>query len=179
MLDIGESLVGSYLRYVEGCDFVVYETRGAGQGEIDVIGMRLQDRKVWLCEVAIHLAGLEYGSGYAGSRDKVRQKLDRAEELAKKLFSGQEITYAFWSLRVPKGLAAMLEELTHEYEARGLNVEFVINERFTAQISKLRKAAAADVKATSEPAYRLLQVLEHLRWAPDAGLRTRPERHES
>lgn len=28
MLDIGESLVGSYLRYVENCDFVHYETYG-------------------------------------------------------------------------------------------------------------------------------------------------------
>jgi hypothetical protein len=32
MLDIGESLVGSYLRYVENCDFVHYETYGEGQG---------------------------------------------------------------------------------------------------------------------------------------------------
>ena len=26
-LDIGESLVGAYLRYVAGCDFVVYGTQ--------------------------------------------------------------------------------------------------------------------------------------------------------
>ena len=48
MLDIGESLVGSYLRYVENCDFVHYETYGEGQGELDVLGMRLADKRVWL-----------------------------------------------------------------------------------------------------------------------------------
>ena len=52
--DIGENLVGSYLRYVEGCEFVVYNTQYTGvQGEIDVVGMKLSGdrREVWFCEV--------------------------------------------------------------------------------------------------------------------------------
>ena len=163
MLDIGESLVGSYLRYVENCDFVHYQTHGQGQGEIDVIGMRLSDRRVWLCEVAIHLEGLEYGKGYAGSRDKVRQKIDRAEEFANRLFSDQQAIYEFWSLRVPSGLVTMLHDLQRDYAARGLDVAFVINETFTERIEALRERAAASKKATAEPAYRLLQILTHLR----------------
>jgi hypothetical protein len=163
MLDIGESLVGSYLRYIEDCDFVHYETYDEGQGELDVLGMRLSDKRVWLCEVAIHLGGLEYGKGYAGSRDKVKQKIDRAEVLAERLFSDQQATYEFWSLRVPKGLATMLEELEAEYKGRGLDVAFIINERFTQRIDQLRERAAKDMKSTAEPAYRLLQVLAHLR----------------
>lgn len=163
MLDIGESLVGSYLRYIENCDFVHYETYDEGQGELDVLGMRLADKRVWLCEVAIHLGGLEYGKGYAGSRDKVKQKIDRAEVLAQRLFSDQEATYEFWSLRVPKGLATMLEELEAEYTGRGLDVAFIINERFTERIDQLRERAAKDMKSTAEPAYRLLQILAHLR----------------
>ncbi len=163
MLDIGESLIGSYLRYVENCDFVHYQTHGEGQGEIDVIGMRLSDRRVWLCEVAIHLAGLEYGKGYAGSRDKVRQKIDRAEKFAKRLFSDQNTAYEFWSLRVPMGLATMLDELQQEYSSRGLDVDFITNEKFTERIEALRAKAAATEKATAEPAFRLLQILTHLR----------------
>lgn len=163
MLDIGESLVGSYLRYIENCDFVHYETHGEGQGELDVLGMRIADKRVWLCEVAIHLGGLEYGKGYAGSRDKVKQKIDRAEVLADRLFSDQQARYEFWSLRVPKGLAGMLEELEQEYVDRGLDVSFVINERFSERINLLRDRAGEDVKATSEPSYRLLQILTHLR----------------
>lgn len=163
MLDIGESLVGSYLRYVESCDFVHYQTYGEGQGELDVIGMRLADRRVWLCEVAIHLGGLEYGTGYAGSRDKVRQKIDRAETFADRLFGDQRATFDFWSPRVPPGLAAMLHELEREYAERGLDVVFVINERFTERMATLRDRAGRDVKSTAEPAYRLLQILTHLR----------------
>ncbi|MBA3629471.1 MAG: hypothetical protein H0W55_07320 [Actinobacteria bacterium] len=162
LLDIGESLVGSYLRYIENCDFVHYQTYGEGQGEVDVIGMRLSDRRVWLCEVAVHLAGLHYG-GYAGSRDKVKQKIDRAEVLAERLFSDQQAVYEFWSLRVPPGLASMLGELEQDYVGRGLDVSFVINERFTERIEALRAEAATDMKATAEPAYRLLQILTHLR----------------
>ncbi len=163
MLDIGESLVGSDLRYVENCDFVHYETYGEGQGELDVLGMRLADKRVWLCEVAIHLGGLEYGKGYAGSRDKVRQKIDRAEALADRLFSDQQATYEFWSLRVPRGLVGMLTELEQEYIGRGLDVSFVINDTFTERIEALRERASADMKSTAEPAYRLLQVLSHVR----------------
>jgi hypothetical protein len=163
MLDIGESLVGSYLRYVEGCDFVHYQTYGEGQGEIDVIGMRLSDRRVWLCEVAIHLGGLEYGTGYAGSRDKVRQKIDRAEALAGRLFDDQQTTFEFWSLRVPPGLASLLQELEDDYSGRGLDVAFVVNERFTERIEALQHKARADVRSTAEPAYRLLQIISHLR----------------
>ena len=163
MLDIGESLVGSYLRYIESCDFVHYETYGEGQGELDVLGMRLADKRVWLCEVAIHLGGLEYGKGYAGSRDKVKQKIDRADVLAQRLFSDQQATFEFWSPRVPPGLAHMLDELEHDYTGRGLDVTFITNERFTERIETLRERAAKDMKSTSEPAYRLLQILAHLR----------------
>jgi hypothetical protein len=50
--DIGESLVGSYLRYIGGCEVVVYNVQTEGQGEVDVIGLRLgQPRFVWFCEV--------------------------------------------------------------------------------------------------------------------------------
>ena len=61
--EIGESIAGSYLRYIVGCEVVVYNTQTARQGELDVIGIRTATpRDVWLCEVATHLEGLEYGA---------------------------------------------------------------------------------------------------------------------
>ena len=40
--DIGQNLVGAYLRYIEQCDFVVHNTfLDHEQGELDVIGMKL------------------------------------------------------------------------------------------------------------------------------------------
>jgi hypothetical protein len=51
--DIGESIVGSYLRYLIGCEVVVYNTQTPNvQGELDVIGIKTAaPRNVWLCEV--------------------------------------------------------------------------------------------------------------------------------
>lgn len=51
-LDMGESLIGAYLRYGEKCDLVVDGTQTEKQGEIDVIGFRVEVRRVWLCEMA-------------------------------------------------------------------------------------------------------------------------------
>lgn len=57
----------------------------------------------------------------------------------------------------------MLTELEQEYVGRRLDVTFAINEKFTKRIDALRARAVADMKSTAEPAYRLLQVLAHLR----------------
>ena len=65
--DIGESLVGGWLKHVQKCDLVLYnEFTGEKQGEIDVIGMKMtQEPEVWLCEVATHLEGLSYKATHA------------------------------------------------------------------------------------------------------------------
>ena len=56
MINVGEQLVSSYLRYIRKCEFTqmnLYTVEA--QGEIDVVGINLKDRKVYVCEVAIHL----------------------------------------------------------------------------------------------------------------------------
>ena len=75
--DIGESLVGAYLRYVERCEFVLFNTFLPGiQGEIDVIGIRLgQPRDIYFAEVTTHLDGMTYG-GNASTVSKIRSKLN-------------------------------------------------------------------------------------------------------
>ena len=78
-MDIGESLVGAYMRQVRECDTVAYDTfLRSGPGEIDVIGVKLGDGdtppKVYLADVATHLDGLNYG-GYETSVKKIRAKL--------------------------------------------------------------------------------------------------------
>lgn len=62
--NIGEELVGQYLLFCIGCDFVAYnvDTRDV-QGEIDVVATKVSGRRreIYLCEVAIHLeTGLQY-----------------------------------------------------------------------------------------------------------------------
>jgi hypothetical protein len=61
-VNIGEEICGEWLRHVRRCEFVQYNLKPPDtQGEIDVIGINLAERTVWVCEVAIHLVtGLQY-----------------------------------------------------------------------------------------------------------------------
>ena len=56
MQNIGEELAGEYLKIVKGCDFVEYNLYTPDiQGEIDVVGIDVRSKKIYICEVAIHL----------------------------------------------------------------------------------------------------------------------------
>lgn len=55
-MNVGEELVSAYLQHILGCDFTQQNLYTIdSQGEIDVVGLNLKDRSVYICEVAIHL----------------------------------------------------------------------------------------------------------------------------
>jgi hypothetical protein len=61
--EMGEYLVGAYLKLVFECSVVDYDARPAGGGlqglgELDVIGFDFVGRNAYLCEVTTHLDGL-------------------------------------------------------------------------------------------------------------------------
>jgi len=60
--NIGEEIAGTYLKVCKNCDFVEYNLYTIEvQGEIDVVGIDTKNKKVFICEVAIHLeTGLQY-----------------------------------------------------------------------------------------------------------------------
>ena len=65
--EIGEYVVGAYLRIVMGCDVIDYNVRRIEGGieeldEIDVIGLHYEGKIAYLCEVTTHIRGLSYGS---------------------------------------------------------------------------------------------------------------------
>jgi Holliday junction resolvase-like predicted endonuclease len=165
--DIGESLVGSYLRYVQNCEFVLFNTFLPGeQGEIDVIGIRLgTPRDIYFAEVTTHIQGMTYG-GNKSTVDKVRSKLERAEKFAQDRFPGDRHHYEVWSPRVPVG--AMTKEFTamsSAFQARGARLTFVMNEGYGDRVQALIEVAKTNSRATSDPAFRLLQVLARVRTA--------------
>ncbi|MDQ3647203.1 MAG: hypothetical protein M3433_01195 [Actinomycetota bacterium] len=159
---MGESLVGAYLRYVVGCEFVAYGTQTDKQGEIDVVGFTLSPPRVWLCEVATHLDGLLYGNGNADTARKVRQKMERAIDFAERLFPEHERLYEWWSPKVSPTLGASLDELSTELQTAGTRLSFVVNDDYAARVHELASAASANTKATGEPFYRALRILTHL-----------------
>lgn len=63
MQNIGEEICGEYLNHILNCEFITYNVTNPDiQGEIDVIGINLQDKKIYVCEVATHTMGLQYVS---------------------------------------------------------------------------------------------------------------------
>jgi hypothetical protein len=63
-VEMGEYVVGGYLKEILGCEFVDYGIRPpggglVGLGELDVLGLRFSDRTAFLCEVATHTQGLQ------------------------------------------------------------------------------------------------------------------------
>lgn len=166
-MDIGESLVGAYMRYIRGCEVVVYNTFLRGQqGEIDVVSLKTEPRTIWLCEVTTHIQGMLYvgGGGSDATVERLRNKLVRAREFAEATFPGDDYRFEVWSPRVAKGqLTERFDALAEEWSAVGSSLDFVINEDYTGKVRELIAHARKNPSATSEQAYRMLQVLTHLR----------------
>ena len=62
-IEMGEYVVGAYLKEIVLCDFVDYGVRVRGGGlaglnELDVLGLRFADKTAYLCEVTTHTRGL-------------------------------------------------------------------------------------------------------------------------
>ena len=158
--EVGEYLVGAYLRLVEECDVIDYNVRPpgggiAGLGELDVIGFNLKKKTVFVCEVTTHILGLLYKSGEE-SVERVEKKHLRQKAYAKKYLSDFSPTFMFWSPNVPRGIRT--KKLA---EIAGL--ELVINGIYKAKISKLQEMAETKTYDTQNPAFRVLQILAHMR----------------
>lgn len=135
--DNGESLVGAYFRYVRGGDFVLFNTFLPGvQGEIDVIGIRLGNpRDVYFAEVTTHIEGMTYG-GNTSTVEKVKNKLARAQDFA----------------REPIHRARSATRVRNQKE-------------YGDRVQELICVARSSRRATSDPAFRLLQVLTRVKMA--------------
>jgi hypothetical protein len=163
---MGESLVGAYMRQVRGCHTIAYNTfLPWGQGELDVIGVALPENggrvRVWLAEVAVHLEGLNYG-GYHQTAEKVAAKVAAAQRYAQLIYPEADTVVELWSPVVPSGLVTLLEPVVPH---------LVVNATFTARVEELLGKAAGATRMSGDPAFRLLQVLTHLRGAKDLRLR--------
>jgi hypothetical protein len=166
-IDIGESLVGAYLRYGELCDFVVCGTQTEGQGEIDVIGFQVERQRVWLCEVATHLDGLQYRSAAAGGTvAKVRQKVACAVAFGDRMFPGQEKRFEWWSPKAGPRLHSQFEAIGEELSSAETEVHFIVNAEYAARVRVLFERAKKGTKATPESFFRTLQILAHLAGSP-------------
>ena len=114
---------------------------------------------VYLCEVTTHI-----GAMATNTVKKVPAKLGRLREFAAQTFPDEEHRFQWWSPYVNEGTAtASFKQLCAEWDADGRSLEFVINEAYTRRIVQLVEAARRKPSTTNEPAFRMLQILTHLR----------------
>lgn len=160
--DMGEYIVGAYLQLVEKCDFVGYNVNPPGggregQAEFDVIGFHFKNKTVYLCEVATHVQGANYGRKDKSTLDVIKDKFSRQKTYSDKYLSEfTTVRLIFWSPRVSVG--ALTNGLA---SIDGL--ELVINEEFIKRVDELRALARESKANTGNPAFRMLQILEALR----------------
>jgi hypothetical protein len=159
--DIGEYLVGAYLKLVEGCNVVDYNARPPGGGadglnEFDVVAYDLDGDRVFLCEVTTHIRGLNYGS-YEATIKKVRDKYERQKSYAvARLGRFKTIHYQLWSPYVPVG--ALTENLS---AIEGL--ELVINGSYRQRVERLTALAQTSRHDSGNPFFRALQIIAAMR----------------
>jgi len=159
--EMGEFLVGAYLKIVLGCNVVDYNARPpggglAGLGELDVIGFDFENRKAYFCEVTTHLDGLLIGKGTEATITKLAAKHKRQQEYAARHMHLPDFTvrFMFWSPVVRPGLVKALESA---------GFELFINQKYSEAIAELRMKASVATADANNPAYRVLQILEHMR----------------
>ena len=175
MINVGEQLVASYLRYIRECDFVETSIRTKPQGDIDVIGHNSEQRRLYICEVAVHVrTGLMYvdsKTNKTNNVDKLTEKLSKGIDHACKHYSQYEHHFMLWSPIVKKTIRGKpensqvqhLEEIRANIKAQyGVDIECIVNEKFQKCLVELRDFAKKQTYALQCPLMRFMQIEEYL-----------------
>lgn len=181
---LGEYIVGAYHKIVTDCEIVSYNQRSKEVGdqlEIDVIGIESEngEQTIYTCEVTTHIDGTVYSgdpstdrweefgnNGYQYTLEKLWSKFVADHSYVTRIFDdADQYVFQFWSPYVPEGyLTNGLDRLAEDFRDEcNSDIEIVVNEDYTARVNELRELAAEDAKDHGEPAFRFLQILEHMR----------------
>lgn len=173
MKTVSEEICGDYLKEILHCDFVEYNIRTTlTQGEIDVVGIRLSDKTIYLCEVAAHINGLGYSkNGKPDDYDRFRKKFQKNIQYAEnKLSDFKNINLMIWSPIVKisgkkakycvyKELIRLKEDI---YKETNIDINLVINEHFESKLNELRLIASKQTTNFSSRIMRYFQIEEFL-----------------
>jgi len=173
MENVGERIVGDYLRIKENCDFIDFNiyTRDS-QGEIDVVGVNNKIKKVFICEVAIHLkTGLQYTKNKRPDTcERLTGKFIKDIEYGNKYFRGYKKVFMLWSPIVKESKGKMeYNQMNHLMtmqknirKIKNVKIELMINQKFANALEELRKYASAKTEELKSPVLRVLQIQEYL-----------------
>ena len=175
MENIGETLVGDYLKVKYECDFVAFNVYTADPvGEIDVVGINSKKQEIYICEVATHLVT---GLRYVNSKDKTSDNVERfvrkfAKDIdyAKEYYPKYKQQFMLWSpiVKNPKtstkfnqtdDIDKIEDELFKRFHVR---IEIISNDRYRQCLNELRVYARSQTKELKSPVLRLFQIEEKL-----------------
>ena len=174
MINLGEELVAAYLENIKDCEFIQQNLYTPDvQGEIDVVGIDLKTKPIYVCEVAIHLTtGLRYVKNRQPNNvNKLTEKFSKDIEYANKYFPDYEKHFMLWSPIIKKSKETSkhnqindLKEIQQNiFSKYGIDLEFIVNERFLDCLNELREFAKRETKELKSPVLRLMQVEEYLK----------------
>lgn len=158
--EVGEYLVGAYLKLVERCDVVDYNVREPGGGvrglnELDVLGFHFATSTVYLCEATTHIKGLLYKTNVE-TVNRIKRKHENQLAYADRFLSQFEHkTFMFWSPKVPRGY------LTKNL-AKIEGLELVINGEYKRRVDELLDLAKTSSQDTGNQVFRVFQILKAL-----------------
>ncbi|MBB6431390.1 hypothetical protein [Algisphaera agarilytica] len=168
----GEEIVGEYLRNLRGCDFIQYNLQTTQtQGEIDVIGINMAERHLYVCEVAIHLStGLQYTKNKRPDNvDRFVAKFTKDIQYARMAFPDYEHTFMLWSPIVKTSKNPVYNQMVHIADINkkihvdfGVELQLIVNQDFQDCMSELRRFAGTQTAAFTSPIMRMLQIEERL-----------------
>ncbi len=173
MQNIGEEITGDYLKIVKGCDFIEYNLSiPEVQGEIDVVGIDVRNKRLYVCEVATHLiTGLQYVKNKQPDNvNRFVKKFTKNIKYAERYFGDYEKQFMLWSPIVknqgPASKHNQLNDVTRIREILekefGYSLELVINEDYQKCLDQLRDFARSETRELKSPVLRLMQIEEKL-----------------
>lgn len=176
MENIGETLVGDYLKVKYECDFVAFNVYTADPiGEIDVVGINSKKKEIYICEVATHLVtGLRYVNPKEKTSDNVGRfvkKFSKNIKYANDHFRDYKKHYMLWSpiVKDPKtgtksnqtsDIAEIEAELSKQFQ---VNIDVISNDKYSKCLTVLREYASKQTKELKSPVLRLFQIEEKLK----------------
>ena len=164
----GEEIVAEYLKHIKHCNFVETNIPTiAMQGEIDVIGINLDNNEIYTCEVAVHLVT---GLRYPDNVKRIVRKFSKDIEYVNNKFPNYTHYFMLWSPIVKSaGLTAknnqmndvdeIVKIIKDEYD---IDLEIVINNDYYDCLFELREYASKETKALGS-FMRYLQIEESLK----------------
>jgi len=168
MPNLGEEICGEYLKYILNCEFVTYNVTNPDiQGEIDVIGINLEQKMIYVCEVAVHTSGLQYVSNSRpDDYNRFAAKFDKDIAYAQKYFNNYTIKPMIWSpiVRVSgenakyNTLAELNRVVDYVNEKYNLELKLIINEKFFEAINALKEYTDKETSEFKSNVMRMFQI---------------------